>query len=103
MLGTDNPSWALWDIALALHYVAYILISSAQWWGYWLLRFAQFFLNVVGFIVFLWPWMVLCKGLDLLNENDVDTMLDYFSSYIERITSTFSAIISRLKGVRKGA
>ena len=87
-------------IGLFVHIIVDFLVNSAAWWGNWLLQFGLFILNVAAYAIFLWPWIVLARGLVAYQEQGVDAMLDYFSSYVDRVTSLMSKLMSKIpKGV----
>ncbi len=86
-------------IGLFIKTVIDFIVNSAAWWGNWLLQFGLFILNIAAYALFLWPWIVLSRGLILLQEKGVDAMLDYFSSYVDRVTSIMAKLIPA-KGVK---
>ena len=85
-------------IGLFIKTVIDFVVNSAAWWGNWLLQFGLFILNIAAYALFLWPWIVFARGLIALQEQGVDAMLDYYASYVDRITSLMSKFLVR-KGV----
>ncbi|MCD6275443.1 MAG: hypothetical protein J7J42_01730, partial [Thermoplasmata archaeon] len=85
-------------IAIIAPYIkqfVHVAISAFEWFGYWLSNFLVFFFNLMAYGIFLWPWIVFARGLIALQEQGVDAMLDYFSSYVDRVTSVMSKLIGR--------
>ena len=85
-------------IGLFAHFIIDFLVNAAVWWANWLLQFGLFVLNVAVYVVFLWPWIVLMRGLILFQKNGVDAMLDYYASYVDKATSIMAKLIPK-KGV----
>ena len=85
-------------IAIIAPYIkqfVHVAISTFEWVGYWFSIFLVFFFNLIAYGIFLWPWIVLSRGLIAFQEQGVDAMLDYFSSYVDRVTSLMSKFIRR--------